>query len=502
MFWFYSHPAVYVMVLPGMGIISDVLPVFSRKPLFGYKAFVFATAGIGALGFSVWAHHMFATGQVLLPFFSIMTFLIAVPTGVKFFNWIATLFKGEISFPTAMLFAVGFLTMFLIGGIDGVFLASPPVDFALTETYWVVSHIHYVLFGGSVFAVYGFYYWFPKFSGKKLNEGLGKLHFWLQFIGFNLTFFSMHILGLLGMPRRIQDYAPLPDWSAQPAPDRRGPDHRPVDGAVPGQRGHDHAPQGQGPRGSLGRQHLGVVHHPPRRRTTSTACPRSTPSGRCSTCATPTSSPSIPTPPPQEPADGRRRRPLQERPAEDHHKPGGISSSLLGMVLFIASEVMFFGGLFGAYFTIRSAAPSGRRHPHLSAAYAAILTAILVTSSVTMQFGVWAIRKNEQRRLLLWLGVSLILGLIFLSMQALEYANLIEEGMTLSSGVFGSTFYTLTGFHGARGRRGRVHPHLLLRARSGSSPPATTTPSRWPPTTGTSSTWSGSACSAPSTCSQ
>ena len=212
-FWFYSHPAVYVMVLPGMGIISDVLPVFSRKPLFGYKAFVFATAGIGALGFSVWAHHMFVTGQVLLPFFSIMTFLIAVPTGVKFFNWIATLVKGQITFSTAMLFAIGFLTMFLIGGIDGVFLASPPVDFALTETYWVVAHIHYVLFGGSVFAVYaGFYYWFPKFTGKKLNEGLGKLHFWLQFIGFNLTFFSMHILGLLGMPRRIQDYAPLKDW--------------------------------------------------------------------------------------------------------------------------------------------------------------------------------------------------------------------------------------------------------------------------------------------------
>jgi cytochrome c oxidase subunit I len=212
-FWFYSHPAVYVMVLPGMGIISDVLPVFSRKPLFGYKAFVFATVGIGALGFSVWAHHMFVTGQVLLPFFSIMTFLIAVPTGVKFFNWIATLVRGKLSFPPAMLFAIGFLTMFLIGGIDGVFLASPPVDFALTETYWVVAHIHYVLFGGSVFAVYaGFYYWFPKFSGRKLNDGLGKLHFWLQFIGFNLTFFPMHILGLLGMPRRVQDYADLPNW--------------------------------------------------------------------------------------------------------------------------------------------------------------------------------------------------------------------------------------------------------------------------------------------------
>ena len=213
-FWFYSHPAVYVMVLPAMGIVSDVLPVFSRKPLFGYKAFVFATAAIGALGFSVWAHHMFATGAVLLPFFSAMTFLIAVPTGVKFFNWIATMWRGKIRFSTAMLFAVGFLTMFLIGGIDGMFLASPVVDFGLTDTYWVVAHIHYVLFGGSVFGVYaGMYYWFPKFSGKKLNEGLGKVHFWLQLIGFNLTFFPMHTLGLLGMPRRIADYTPLHDWT-------------------------------------------------------------------------------------------------------------------------------------------------------------------------------------------------------------------------------------------------------------------------------------------------
>ena len=161
---------------------------------------------------------------------------------------------------------------------------------------------------------------------------------------------------------------------------------------------------------------------------------------------------------------------LQERPAEDHHKPGGISSSLLGMVLFIASEVMFFGGLFGAYFTLRSAAPEWPPpdNPHLSAAYAAVLTAILVTSSVTMQFGVWAIRKNNQRRLILWLAVSLLLGAIFLAMQALEYANLIEEGMTLSSGVFGSTFYTLTGFHGAHVAGGAAFILIvLLRARSG-----------------------------------
>jgi len=212
-FWFYSHPAVYVMILPGMGIVSDVLPVFSRKPLFGYKAFVFATVGIGALGFSVWAHHMFTTGAVLLPFFALMTFMIAVPTGVKMFNWIGTMWRGKLRFTTPMLFAVGFLTMFLVGGINGVVMASPPVDFHLQDTYWVVAHIHYVLFGGSVFAIYaGLYYWWPKWTGKMLNEGLGKLHFWLQFVGFNLTFVPMHVLGLLGMPRRVADYLPQVDW--------------------------------------------------------------------------------------------------------------------------------------------------------------------------------------------------------------------------------------------------------------------------------------------------
>jgi cytochrome c oxidase subunit 1 len=213
-FWFYSHPAVYVMVLPAMGMISEILPVFSRKPLFGYKAFVFATAGIGALGFSVWAHHMFTTGSVFLPFFSLMTFLIAVPTGVKMFNWIFTLWRGKLTLSTPLLFALGFLSMFLIGGINGAFSASVPVDFALHDTYWVVAHLHYVLFGGSVFGVFaGFYYWFPKITGRMLSEGLGKAQFVLMFIGFNLTFFPMHILGLSGMPRRIADYASTAGWN-------------------------------------------------------------------------------------------------------------------------------------------------------------------------------------------------------------------------------------------------------------------------------------------------
>src|SRR3954447_7916939 len=213
-FWFYSHPAVYVMVLPAMGMISEILPVFSRKPLFGYKAFVFATAAIGALGFSVWAHHMFTTGAVYLPFFSLMTFLIAVPTGVKMFNWIATLWRGQLIFSTPLLFALGFLSMFLIGGINGAFSAVVPVDFALQDTYWVVAHLHYVLFGGSVFGVMaGLYYWFPKMTGRMLSEGLGKVQFVLMFVGFNLTFFPMHQLGLAGMPRRIADYSANAGWT-------------------------------------------------------------------------------------------------------------------------------------------------------------------------------------------------------------------------------------------------------------------------------------------------
>jgi cytochrome c oxidase subunit I len=213
-FWFYSHPAVYIMILPGMGIISEILPVFSRKPLFGYKAFVFATMGIGGLGFSVWAHHMFTTGAVLKPFFGFMTFMIGVPTGVKIFNWLATLWRGSITFEPPMLFGLGFVAMFLIGGINGTYSAAVPVDFALHDTYFVVAHIHYVLFGGSVFAVFGgLYYWFPKIWGRRLNDNLGRLQFWLMFVGFNLTFFPMHLLGLDGMPRRIATYD-NEDWEA------------------------------------------------------------------------------------------------------------------------------------------------------------------------------------------------------------------------------------------------------------------------------------------------
>ncbi|HEX5370164.1 MAG TPA: cytochrome c oxidase subunit I [Dehalococcoidia bacterium] len=215
LFWFYSHPAVYIMILPAMGIVSEVIPVFSRKPLFGYKAVIYAGAAIGVLGFTVWMHHMFATGlSVPLTVWTMgTTMMIAVPSGVKMFNWLGTMWGGSISFKAPMLFAVGFMFMFLIGGVDGVFSAVVPVDYAVNDTYWVVSHIHYVLFGGAVFGVFaGIYFWFPKMTGRMLNETLASWHFWLMIIGMNLTFMPMHILGLKGMPRRIADYQGGQGW--------------------------------------------------------------------------------------------------------------------------------------------------------------------------------------------------------------------------------------------------------------------------------------------------
>jgi cytochrome c oxidase subunit 1 len=209
LFWFFGHPEVYIIALPFFGIITEVIPVFSRKPLFGYKGMVLATFAIMGLSMTVWAHHMFTTGAVLLPFFSLMTFLIAVPTGVKFFNWIGTMWRGSITFETPMLFAVGFLVTFLFGGLTGVILASPPLDFHVSDTYFVVAHFHYVLFGTIVFAVYsGIYFWFPKFTGRYLDERWGQLHFWLTFLGFHTTFLVQHWLGNEGMPRRYADYLP------------------------------------------------------------------------------------------------------------------------------------------------------------------------------------------------------------------------------------------------------------------------------------------------------
>ncbi|MFP3464639.1 cytochrome c oxidase subunit I [Leifsonia sp. SIMBA_070] len=209
LFWFFGHPEVYIIALPFFGIVSEVFPVFSRKPIFGYKTLIYATIAIGAYSVAVWAHHMYVTGSVLLPFFSLMTVLIAVPTGVKIFNWIGTMWRGSLTFETPLLWAIGFLVTFTFGGLTGVILASPPLDFHVSDTYFVVAHFHYVVFGTVVFAMFsGFYFWWPKFTGKMLNERLGKWNFWLLFIGFHTTFLIQHWLGVVGMPRRYADYLP------------------------------------------------------------------------------------------------------------------------------------------------------------------------------------------------------------------------------------------------------------------------------------------------------
>ena len=214
LFWFFGHPEVYVLALPFFGIITEIIPVFSRKPIFGYVGLVGATLAIGALSISVWAHHMFVTGAVNLPFFSFMTFMIAVPTGVKFFNWIGTMWNGSVRLDSPMLWAIGFLTTFLFGGLTGVILASPPLDFQVSDTYFVVAHFHYVLFGTVVFSMFaGFYFWWPKWYGYMLDEKLAKLHFWLVFAGFHLTFLVQHWLGVEGMQRRIADYLPGEDFT-------------------------------------------------------------------------------------------------------------------------------------------------------------------------------------------------------------------------------------------------------------------------------------------------
>jgi cytochrome c oxidase subunit I len=214
-FWFFGHPEVYIMILPAMGIVSEIIPVFARKPIFGYKAVALSTVGIGFFSMLVWAHHMFAVGMPiwLQSFFMITSLAVAVPTGVKIFNWLATTWRGNISFDTPMLFALGFVAVFTVGGLTGIFLAAFPVDWQVTDTYFVVAHMHYVLFGGAIFGVFGgLHYWWPKLFGRLLSETLGKWTFWLMFIGMNVTFFPQHLLGLLGMPRRVYTYSQGGTW--------------------------------------------------------------------------------------------------------------------------------------------------------------------------------------------------------------------------------------------------------------------------------------------------
>ena len=263
LFWFLGHPEVYILILPFFGVITEIIPVFSRKPLFGYTGFVLATLAIGALSTGVWAHHMFTTGEVDNPFFSAMTLLIAVPTGVKFFNWIGTMWGGRIRFGVPMLFSIGFLLNFLIGGVTGVMLASAPIDYSVSDSYFLVSHFHYTMMGGSVFGIFAaIYFWWPKMTGYLLSERMGRAVFALLFVGFNLTFWPQFVLGLRGMPRRIVDYAGDLGWDTPNLVSTIGAGVLTIGVlAVPGGRVDLPAPANAVRGRPLGRVLAGVGHH-------------------------------------------------------------------------------------------------------------------------------------------------------------------------------------------------------------------------------------------------
>ena len=296
-FWFYSHPAVYIMMLPGFGIISEILSVKARKPIFGYRMMAFSLLAIVLLGFTVWAHHMFVSGMqswIRIPMM-VTTAIIAVPTGIKIFSWLATLWRGVLHLDTPMLFALGFLTMFTLGGISGVMLAMLPVTIHVSDTYFIVAHIHYVLYGGSLFTIYaGVYYWFPKMTGRMFDERLGKLHFWLTFVAFNATFAPMHLIGVQGMPRRVADY-PEQFATLEPVHLARLVRARALDADLRLQHRPLVAHRPRAPRRTRGARSRSSGRSPRRRRSsTSTGC-RPSSAGRTSTaCPAPSTGSSSP----------------------------------------------------------------------------------------------------------------------------------------------------------------------------------------------------------------
>lgn len=435
LFWFFGHPEVYIMALPAFGIISEVVPVFSRKVIFGYESVAAATIAIAFISFGVWAHHMFAVGMNL-PLetgFAGATFLIAIPTGIKVFNWMATMYGGKLRFRTPLLFALGFLSMFVIGGLSGIMLAAAPFDLQVTDTYFVVAHFHYVAFGGLLFALTaGAYYWFPKITGRLLSERLGAWHFWLLLIGFNLTFGPMHFAGLFGMPRRIYTYGAGLGWEPW--------NRMATVGAF-----------------VLGAAILVFLYN------VVVSLRRGEPAGDdpwdAWTLEWATTSPpaaynfeTIPT--------VRSRRPLWDvkhpddpdwfyepyQPLRSQRLP--LSVPQVGMLSFLLTEVFFFATLIVVFLFFL-----GKSGPPLPAEVlrlplALVGTLCLLTSSVTIHMAGKAWKEEDPQRFLHWWGATIALGCFFLLCTGYEWSELImRDGLTISRNVFGSTYFTLVGFH-------------------------------------------------------
>jgi cytochrome c oxidase subunit I len=457
LFWAFGHPEVYVLALPAFGIISEVIPVFSRKPLFGATAVAAASVGIAALSFMVWAHHMFTAGLGPLAntFFSVMSMLIAIPTGIKIFNWLATMWGGALRFTTAMLFCVGFLGTFVIGGITGVHVALVPLDWQISDSYYLVAHFHYTMMGGVIFAVFaGTYYWFPKITGRLLNERLGQVHFWLMLVGFHLTFFSQHVLGMLGMPRRIYTYPPYPGW---------------IEWNLA-------STVGAGLMGLGTLVFLWNIFGSLRRGAIAGPNPWDG-----FTLEWATSSP----PPPEDfvaplpPVRGRRPlwdakypdladahrghaaggRDTQEAPGPAAQPPAAllhlprdwrqVDPNVVGVAIFVTSEAVFFLALVIVYVIYHGRAVSGPSpREALDVPYAAVITVLLLASSFTVSRAGARLARDDRRGALIWLVATILLGGAFLLGQGVEYSRLVAENVTPARNLFGTTFFTLTGFHG------------------------------------------------------
>jgi cytochrome c oxidase subunit 1/cytochrome c oxidase subunit I+III len=431
-FWTFGHPEVYIMALPAFGMISEVVPVFSRKPIFGYSFIAASTVAIGLLSFGVWAHHMFTVGlgHTADLFFAAASMAIAVPTGIKVFNWIATMQGGAIRLTTSMCFAIAFVIQFVIGGLSGITFAVAPMDWQMTDTYYVVAHFHYVLFGGTLFGMLaGLYYWFPKMSGKMLSEKIGRWQFWLSVIGFNLTFFVQHFLGFMGMPRRVYTYPDLPGWGAINMASTIGAFILGFAMLLLGVnilwslfRGKD------------------ASDNPWDAWTLEWFCS---------------------SPPPH---DNFQRLPFiyGRRPLWDLAHPEQPDAPLpasgadyvpeknqASMIMFIISESVFFILLIIAYvfYTAKSAAgPTAASH--LNARDTSFFTAFLLSSSLTLWLAERSFRRKRRDAMNVWLIATIVLGGIFLFGQANEYWGLIHRGMLLNTNLFATAFFTLTGFHG------------------------------------------------------
>lgn len=431
-FWAFGHPEVYIMVLPAFGMISEVIPVFSRKPIFGYAFVAGSTVAIGLLSFGVWAHHMFTIGldRISESFFVAASLLIGVPTGIKIFNWTATMWRGSIHFTTSMMFATAFLIQFVIGGLSGITFAAAPIDWQVNDTYYLVAHFHYVLFGGSMFAVFaGLYYWFPKMTGRMLSEKWGVLHFWLTVIGFNMTFFVQHFLGLLGMARRVYTYPDLPYWGFWNMVSTIGSFILGISAVVL----------------------LWNVYASLRWGRIAGDNPWNAWTLEWATTS----------PPPAEnfnrlPAVNGRR-PLWDlaHPEDRDEKQAGKMPVLLsmdktkaGMLTFISSESVFFITLILAYLYYVVLAPVAGKAVHTDIRKMVVFTVCLFSSSFTM----WRAEKSMESRRTgsfhAWLVVTILLGGAFIVGEASEWWHLMHTGVVIDSNLFATAFFTLTGFHG------------------------------------------------------